>query len=147
MELDNGAGLLRANMFGRARINAGDSRQAITVPKEAVRWEGCCNVAFVRSDDAATTFKPARLVLAYDAGDRYEVIGGLSPGDIIVTRGNYIPKNEILKSAVGAVCCEVDHLKKCPPPNCSRSTKGCDAQAYVRHVHFRGQADAPQART
>jgi membrane fusion protein, heavy metal efflux system len=112
VELDNGAGLLRANMFGRARINAGDSRQAITVPKEAVQWEGCCNVAFVRSDDAGTTFKPARLVLAYDAGDRYEVSGGLSPGDTIVTRGSYILKNEILKNAVGAGCCEVDHLKK-----------------------------------
>ncbi|MEK6701757.1 MAG: efflux RND transporter periplasmic adaptor subunit [Planctomycetota bacterium] len=112
VELDNGAGLLRANMFGRARINAGESRQAITVPKEAVQWEGCCNIAFVRSDAAGTTFKPARLVLAYDAGDRYEVSGGLSPGDTIVTRGSYILKNEILKNAVGAGCCEVDHLKK-----------------------------------
>lgn len=112
VELDNGAGLLRANMFGRARIDAGDSSQAITVPKEAVQWEGCCNVAFVRSDDAGTTFRPARLVLAYDAGDRYEVSGGLSPGDTIVTRGSYILKNEILKNAVGAGCCEVDHLKK-----------------------------------
>ncbi len=112
VELDNGAGLLRANMFGRARINAGDSRQAITVPKEAVQWEGCCNVAFVRTNDAGTTFKPARLVLAYDAGDRYEVSAGLNAGDTIVTRGSYILKNEILKNSVGAGCCEVDHLKK-----------------------------------
>ncbi len=112
VELDNGAGLLRANMFGRARINAGDSRQAITVPKEAVQWEGCCNVAFVKSNDAGTTFKPARLMLAYDAGDRYEVAAGLNPGDTIVTRGSYILKNEILKNSVGAGCCEVDHLKK-----------------------------------
>ena len=37
---------------------------------------------------------------------------GLSPGDTIVTRGSYILKNEILKDAVGAGCCEVDHLKK-----------------------------------
>lgn len=112
VELDNGEGLLRANMFGRARINAGDSRQAVTIPKDAVQWEGCCNIAFVKSDASGTTFTPARLVLAYDAGDRYEVTGGLSPGDTIVTRGSYILKNEILKNAVGAGCCEVDHLKK-----------------------------------
>lgn len=112
VELDNGSGLLRANMFGRARIHAGASRQAITIPKDAVQWEGCCNIAFVRSDDAGTTFKPARLLLAYDTGDRYEIAEGLKPGDSIVTKGSYLLKNEILKNAVGAGCCEVDHLKK-----------------------------------
>lgn len=112
VELDNGSGLLRANMFGRARIHAGASRQAITIPKEAVQWEGCCNIAFVRSDDAGTTFKPARLLLAYDTGDRYEIAEGLKPGDTVVTKGSYLLKNEILKNAVGAGCCEVDHLKK-----------------------------------
>ncbi|MBM4109272.1 MAG: efflux RND transporter periplasmic adaptor subunit [Phycisphaerae bacterium] len=112
VELDNGQGVLRANMFGRARISAGDSRRAVTVPKEAVQWEGCCNVAFVRGETEGTTFRPARLVLLHDAGDRYEVAGGLEPGDTIVTRGSYILKNEILKNAVGAGCCEVDYLKK-----------------------------------
>lgn len=112
VELDNGDGLLRANMFGRARIGAGDNRLAITVPKEAVQWEGCCNVAFVRVDPEGTTFQPSRLVLAFDAGDRYEVADGLEPGEVVVTRGSFILKNEILKTSVGAGCCEVDHLKK-----------------------------------
>lgn len=110
IELDNGEGLLRANMFGRARIAAGGGRPAVTVPKDAVQWEGCCNVAFVRADDSLT-FRPARLTLGFDAGDRYEVVAGLEPGQTIVTRGSYILKNEILKSAVGAGCCEVGHLK------------------------------------
>lgn len=112
VELDNGKGLLRANMFGRARISAGGNARALTVPKEAVQWEGCCNIAFVKSDPAGTTFRPARLTLAYDAGDRYEVAAGLAAGDVVVTKGSFILKNEILKSAVGAGCCEVDYLKK-----------------------------------
>ncbi len=112
VELDNSQGLLRAHMFGRARIKAGDGRQAVAVPKEAVQWEGCCNVAFVRTDAAGTTFRPARLVLAYDAGDTYEVQDGLRQGDTVVTKGSFILKNEILKNSVGAGCCEVDHLKK-----------------------------------
>lgn len=112
VELANSSGLLRANMFGRARINAGVRGQAITIPKEAVQWEGCCNIAFVRSDEAGTTFKPARLHIAYDAGDRYEIAEGLSAGDTVVTKGSYVLKNEILKNAVGAGCCEVDHLTK-----------------------------------
>ena len=113
IELDNGDGLLRANMFGRARISPGDDhRVAITIPKEAVQWEGCCNVAFIRTEGGGMTFQPARLVLGFDAGDRYEVAGGLEPGDTIVTKGSFILKNEILKNSVGAGCCEVDHLKK-----------------------------------
>lgn len=112
VELDNATGLLRANMFGRARIKSGDRSQALTIPKEAVQWEGCCNIAFVRADDAGVAFRPARLVLAHDSGDRYEVAEGLSPGDVVVTRGSFILKNEVLKDAVGAGCCEVDHLKK-----------------------------------
>jgi cobalt-zinc-cadmium efflux system membrane fusion protein len=112
IELENREGLLRANMFGRAQISAGESRVAITIPKEAVQWEGCCNVAFVRASDDGTTFQPARLVLGFDAGDRYEVAQGLSPGAVIVTRNSYILKNEVLKNSVGAGCCEVDHLKK-----------------------------------
>lgn len=112
IELENRDGMLRANMFGRARISAGDNRMAITVPKEAVQWEGCCNIAFVRNDQNSITFQPARLVLGFDAGDRYEVVQGLKPGDLIVTRGSFILKNEVLKNSVGAGCCEVDHLKK-----------------------------------
>ena len=112
IELDNASGLLRANMFGRARIIAGASRQVITIPKAAVQWEGCCNIAFVRTNDAGTAFTPARLVLAHDRGDRYEVARGLKAGDTVVTGGSYLLKNEILKNAVGAGCCEVDHLEK-----------------------------------
>ncbi len=111
VELDNSSSMLRANMFARARINAGESRQAVTVPKDAVQWEGCCNVAFVATGNAAE-FRPVRLVLAYDAGERYEVVSGLRAGDRVVTRGSYILKNEVLKDAVGAGCCEVDHLDK-----------------------------------
>lgn len=112
IELENPEGLLRAGMFGRAVIRAGESRSAITVPKDAVQWEGCCNIAFVRADALGREFRPVRLTLVHDAGERYEVSGGLGPGDVIVTRGSYILKNEILKDAVGAGCCEVGHLDK-----------------------------------
>jgi membrane fusion protein, heavy metal efflux system len=111
-ELANPDGMLRANMFARATIEAGAARPAVTIPKEAVQWEGCCNVAFVRDDAQGLTYRPVRLTLGYDAGDRYEVHSGLQGGEMIVTRGSFILKNEILKSAVGAGCCEVGHLDK-----------------------------------
>lgn len=112
IELDNEDGLLKANMFGRAQIHAGDNRAALSVPKDAVQWEGCCNVAFVRTDVDGLHYQPVRLKLAFDAGDRYEVQSGLKAGDVVVTRGSFILKNEILKNSVGAGCCEVGHLSE-----------------------------------
>ncbi len=112
IELENPDGQLRANMFGKAAISTGGSRRTLTVPKDAVQWEGCCNVAFVKADDKGLVFRPARLTLGFDAGDQYEVMDGLKPGETVVTKGSFILKNEILKDSIGAGCCEVGHLKK-----------------------------------
>jgi len=111
IELANPDGLLRAHMFGHAQLSITAVRQAVTVPKQAVQWEGCCNVAFVQSDDLGLKFRPSRLTLGYDAGDSYEVLEGLVAGDVVVTKGSFILKNEIRKDAVGTGCCEVGHLK------------------------------------
>lgn len=111
-ELENEDGLLKAYLFGTATILAGRDETALTIPKSAVQWEGCCNVAFVRGDEEGTTFRPARLLLGFDAGDRYEVLAGLSGGESVVTRGSFVLKNELLKDSMGAGCCEVDHLSE-----------------------------------
>jgi cobalt-zinc-cadmium efflux system membrane fusion protein len=111
-ELENPDGLLKAFLFGTVTISAGRSDTALFVPKSAVQWEGCCNVAFVRSDAEGTIFRPARLTLGFDAGNGYEVIAGLSGGEDVVTEGSFILKNELLKDAMGAGCCEVDHLSE-----------------------------------
>src|SRR5690606_35844426 len=78
-ELDNSAGTLRAGMFGRARIVTRDGEEAVLVPKAAVQWEGCCNVAFVQR--SATEFVPRKLQLGYDTGEHYEVLAGLDAGE------------------------------------------------------------------
>ncbi len=112
VEVDNQDGRLRANMFGRVRIASVDGRSMITIPKEAVQWEGCCNIAFLHNDPKSAVFQPVALVLGYDTGGRYEVLKGLRDGDVVVTSGSFILKNEMLKDSVGAGCCEVDHLSK-----------------------------------
>ena len=110
IELPNEEGLLRANMFGTAKIFTSPVRQTIMVPKSAVQWEGCCNVAFLEPANGGTSFQTVALTLLASRGDQYEVGGGLRPGDSVVTEGSFILKNELLKDAVGAGCCEVGHL-------------------------------------
>ena len=48
VDLPNADGRLRANTFGTGRIVLREEPQAIVVPSEAVHWDGCCNVVFVR---------------------------------------------------------------------------------------------------
>ncbi len=109
-ELGNDRGQLRAGMFGRVRIVTRDGEPTLFVPKSAVQWEGCCNVAFVQR--SSTEFVPRKLRLGYDTGEHYEVLAGLAAGDRVVTLGSFLLKTELKKGSIGAGCCEVDYLGK-----------------------------------
>ena len=109
-ELANPEGLLRANMFGRALITVHDSQEVIIVPKAAVQWDGCCNVAFLKRSN--TLYEPRKLRLGYETDQFYEVKDGLKPGETVVTQGSFLFKTEILKGSIGAGCCEVDPGKQ-----------------------------------
>ena len=109
-ELDNSHGLLKANMFGRAQIAVHGRQPLVVVPKSAVQWDGCCNIAFVGLSE--TLYEPRKLRLGCDAGDYYEVHDGLADGEHVVTQGSYLLKTEIMKSSIGAGCCEAGPGKK-----------------------------------
>ena len=111
-EFENHEGILRAHGFGSAQIvtRDDDDDDAVLIPKSAVQWEGCCNVAFERVSD--TDFAPRKLRLGYETDDHYEVLQGLSGGETLVTRGSFILKTELRKGSIGAGCCEVDHLSE-----------------------------------
>jgi cobalt-zinc-cadmium efflux system membrane fusion protein len=109
-EIENPDGLLRAKSFGRAEIAIRSGEPALLVPRAAVQWDGCCNVAFVQ--DSETRYRARKLRLGCDAGDFYEVLAGLNGDETVVTQGSFLLKTEILKGSIGAGCCEVDHLAK-----------------------------------
>lgn len=107
-EFDNPEGHLRASSFGSAKVVTRDDAEVLFIPKEAVQWDGCCNVAFEQR--SPTEFVPRKLRLGYDAGDHYEVLSGLTGSETVVTVGSFILKTELQKGSIGAGCCEVDHL-------------------------------------
>lgn len=102
--IDNAAGLLRANLFGKARVTLADRADAIVIPREAVQWEGCCNVVFVRRGEG--TYEPRKVRLGGTAERLVEVVEGLAGGEPIATLGSFVLKTEILKGSIGAGCCE-----------------------------------------
>lgn len=105
-DLPNEDGLLRANMFGRARLVVGSDSDALSVPSAAVQTDGCCQLVFVREDEAV--FAPRKVTLGAAANGYVEVLKGLEEGEFVATTGSFLMKTEILKGNIGAGCCEVD---------------------------------------
>lgn len=94
---------LLASSFGGAQITVRESPNAIVVPNEAIQWEGCCHIVFVRLTD--DLFQARKVRLGSRDSHYTEVIAGLLPGEIVATAGSHILKSEILKSNLGAGCC------------------------------------------
>jgi cobalt-zinc-cadmium efflux system membrane fusion protein len=103
-EVDNEDDRLRANSFGQARIVVRATPNAIAVPSEAVQWEGCCHVVFVRLTDEI--FATRKVILGARDAAYTELLVGLLPGEVVATTGSHVLKSEILKSKLGAGCCE-----------------------------------------
>ncbi len=103
-EIENPSGNLRVHSFGTARMTVESSPGAVAVPDGAVHWEGCCFIVFVR--EAPTLFRPRRVRLGWKAGGFTQVADGLKAGETIATAGSHVLKSEILRSRLGAGCCD-----------------------------------------
>ncbi len=101
----NQAHNLRAGEFGQVTIINTHDSHAILVPKDAVQWEGCCNVVFVR--ESLDRFRPRKVELADGPGSYYQVTKGLLQGEEVVIDGSFLLKTELKKTSIGAGCCDV----------------------------------------
>ena len=100
--VDNADGELPAQTFGKAQITIREKPSVIAVPNEAVQWEGCCHVVFVRLTDEI--FQTRKVKLGTKANGFTEVSIGVVPGEVVASAGSHVLKSEILKSALGAGC-------------------------------------------
>ncbi len=106
-ELANENGQLRDETFGAGEIVLREEQNAIFAPSDAIHWEGCCHVAFVRDKDyfkegSYKVFHTRSVRPGATMGDNVEVIAGLLPGEVVVTKGSGILRAELLKGNLGA---------------------------------------------
>jgi len=104
--LKNEDGMLRANLYGQARIAAGEARTGVSVPRAAVQRVKDVSLVFVRLDD--DEYETRRVQLGASNEASFEVLKGIRPGERVVTVGSYLLKTETLKGSIGAGCCEAD---------------------------------------
>ena len=107
--LENGDGHLRANVFGTGKVILHEESQTVVVPSTAVQWEGCCHVVFVRDKDflqdgVPKVFHVRTVHLGAKDEKQTEIIAGLLPGEVVVTRGSSLLRAELLKDNLGEGC-------------------------------------------
>lgn len=105
-DLANAEGRLRASTFGTGRVILREEPNAVVVAKEALNWEGCCHVVFVRDknylkEGSPKVFHVRKVVPGAKDDKSVEIIAGLLPGEIVATKGSGVLRSELLKNNLG----------------------------------------------
>jgi RND family efflux transporter MFP subunit len=110
-ELLNPEGKLRNETFGSGRILLREEQEAIVVPNEAIHWEGCCHVVFVRDKGyfdgkgSPKVFHVRSVRLGAKNEKFTEIVAGVLPGEVLATKGSDVLRAELLKNSLGEGCC------------------------------------------
>lgn len=86
-EVANGDGRLRPDMFANVEIITASRTTAISLPLAAVLDDGGKSVVFVADGN---DYKKKEVTLGLKSSDRVEIVDGLSVGDKVVVKGNYL---------------------------------------------------------
>lgn len=92
----NDPGDLRPGMLATVRLDAA-SREALSVPSEAVIYTGQRTVVILRKDES---FRPVEVRIGTEARGRTEILSGLEAGEQVVTSGQFLVDSEASLSGV-----------------------------------------------
>ncbi len=98
VELANGQGRLKPEMYATAEINAGGSAQGIFIPESAVQQVEGKSTVFVRK--APDRFEARLIETGRILDHELEVTRGLRTGEQIVTQGSFTLKSQLLKGSL-----------------------------------------------
>lgn len=100
----NPDGALRAGVFARARIVTAASDRAVVIPQSAVQTHEGKSLVFLKVEDDLYEARCVRVGARQNG--QLEILAGLSADDRVVVARSYALKSEMLKSRLGAGCCE-----------------------------------------
>jgi Cu(I)/Ag(I) efflux system membrane fusion protein len=97
----NPTGVLKPEMFGTIVLE-GTKRQGLRIPADAVIRSGTEDVVFIALGNGK--FAPRQVQLGAKSGDQIEVVGGLTEGQEVVLRANFLVDSESqLRSSLSAI--------------------------------------------
>jgi len=86
-EIANPDGRLKPDMFANVQIVTDVNRAAISIPQSAVLDDAGKTIVFVAESDG---YKKRQVQAGIQNNDRVEIVDGLTAGDKIVVKGNYL---------------------------------------------------------
>ena len=97
----NPTGVLKPEMFGNIVLE-GTKREGLRIPADAVIRSGTEDVVFLALGNGK--FAPRQVELGAKSGDQIEVVGGLTEGQEVVLRANFLVDSESqLRSSLSAI--------------------------------------------
>ncbi|MGE5833362.1 MAG: efflux RND transporter periplasmic adaptor subunit [Acidobacteriota bacterium] len=84
----NSGGLLKPGMYATLLLEAVIGRDVVSVPAEAIVQTGERNLAFVVGQNGV--LEPREVAIGARAGERFQVLRGLTPGERIVASANFL---------------------------------------------------------
>jgi len=94
VEVANPRGDLRLGMYTLVAIASAGTTSVLTIPKGASQTIGGRQFVYVSSANDATRFIQREVRLGRAVGEQIEVLGGLSAGDSIVSKGSFFLRAE-----------------------------------------------------
>ncbi len=89
VEVPNADGALKPGLFAKGRIVTGNRPGVVVVPRSAlVSWDTAARSATVFVLESGRAHQRT-IQTGVTAGDAVEVLGGLQPGEVVVTRGGF----------------------------------------------------------
>ena len=102
--VDNSRGVLKAGMFGEARLILAQAVAATSVPAEAIQSYEHQTYVFVKLTDDLYSLRRVALVEGARSEHSVAIRAGLAPGEPVVTVGGFTVMSEFQKSRLGAGC-------------------------------------------
>jgi Cu(I)/Ag(I) efflux system membrane fusion protein len=91
VELGNSEGQLRPGMYGNVKIQLRGA-EGVVIPRQALVDTGDHQYVFLARE--AGRFEPRSVTVGARSGDKVQILTGLSPGDVVVTTGNFLIDSE-----------------------------------------------------
>lgn len=95
-ETSNAEGLLKIGMFVRIVLDSNEEEKALTVPVSAVIEVEGRKAVFVPEGKDGRSFRFHPVKLGREAGERQVVASGLNAGDLVVSKGAFTLKSELI---------------------------------------------------